>query len=76
MINSMKIIEKIKIIKNIAKKKIDGFIEKSALHIVFIIGIGVTAIVSKIVFKKFLIKDYSFTSWKKRLTKINLDKMY
>jgi hypothetical protein len=72
----MKIIGKLKTIKNSAKKRIDRFIEKSALHFVFIIGIGITAIVSKIVFKKFLIKDYSFTSWKKRLTKINLNKMY
>ncbi|NCN87705.1 MAG: hypothetical protein GW941_02300 [Candidatus Pacebacteria bacterium] len=76
MIKSMKIIHRIKEVKNIIKPKIDNVIEKIALHFVFMLGIGLTAIVSKLLFKKFLVKHHSFTSWKRKLTKNNLNKMY
>ncbi|NCN03545.1 MAG: hypothetical protein GW942_00545 [Candidatus Pacebacteria bacterium] len=72
----MKIIGKFSSFKDSAKKRMDKFIEWSALHFFFLIGIGLTAIVSKVLFKRFLTNDYSFTSWKKRLTKVNLNKMY
>jgi len=76
MIKSMKIISKISAIKVKIKGIVDNAIEKIALHFVFIIGIGFTAIISKLLFKEFLIKHYSFTSWKKHLNSKKINKMY
>ena len=43
----------------------DFIIEKVALHMVYAIGIGLTALVAKIIGKKFLSNKYKKSSWKK-----------
>lgn len=72
----MKIITKIKAIKEVIKRRIDRAVEKVALHFVFLLGIGITSIIAKLFFKKFITKKYSFTSWNKYQKNKNVTKMY
>ena len=46
------------------------------LHIAYIIGIGITAMVAKILGKYFLIKDPLTTSWQKRNHNKSTETMY
>ncbi|MBU0974847.1 hypothetical protein KKD03_04060 [Patescibacteria group bacterium] len=58
------------------KTKIDKVIEIIALNFVFILGIGLTFLFSRLVNKKFLNNNQSKTSWKEYLSNKNSVKMY
>lgn len=58
------------------KTKIDRVIEITALNFVFILGIGITFLFSRLVNKKFIENNHSETSWKEYLPNKNPLKMY
>ncbi|MCL4208919.1 hypothetical protein KJZ63_04815 [Patescibacteria group bacterium] len=72
----MSLFNQINEIKNQIKKRIDKLIEKIALHFIYFVGVGLTAIVAKIVGNKFLIKEHTQTSWKKYKISKNINKMF
>lgn len=72
----MSIFNQIKEIKNQIKKRVDKLIENIALHIIYFVGIGLTAIVAKIVGNKFLTKEHTQSSWKKYKISKNITKMF
>lgn len=58
------------------KKKVDKIIELLSIITIFLFGIGLTKIISKLFSKKFLEKDCGKTTWKDYQTNKESIKMY
>lgn len=65
----------IKLLKKISKK-INNFVSKIILHIVYYLGIGATSLVSKIVKKNFIILSPKKTNWKNPTGSDQKEKMF
>lgn len=76
IIDYMNLIKELKNRQNRIKKKLDLLLEKVSLHLVFLIGVGLTSLVAKIFGKSFINKRYYYTSWKKHSPNITHNKMY
>lgn len=76
IIDLMNIIKGLKNGQEMIKEKLDFVLEKISLHVVFLLGIGLTSLFATLFFKNFVPKKYFYTSWKKHKKSNTYHKMY
>jgi len=72
----MKLINSINQLRRKIKKNGDKLIELLSINFIYVLGIGITAIIAKVLFHNFLIKKYYRSSWKKSSPTNSLEKMF
>lgn len=76
IIDYMNLMSRLKKLQILIKKLGDQIIEKISLHLVFFIGIGLTSLVAKALFKNFTTKKYYVSSWSRKNITLTHNKMY